>query len=1228
MGVPRLIGGKWLVGPSGFDSRGVTMRFAKLAIAVLSFTYAAFAQTGGTITGVISDPAGSLVANAPVEAKNTATGVVVPAATSATGNYTLNELPAGTYEINVAVPGFKKYVLTGVTVQQLQITRVDVTLVIGSATEAVTVNDVAPLLKTETGDISHNVTTATVDDLPMGQIGAVRVTTQAVLTIPGVNGGLTSISINGTPAASERIRIDGLDATYTLGNAYYSFGAPSVDSVQEVAIQTSNFAAEYGQTSGAVLSYTMRSGTNQFHGSAYDYWVNEDFNAAGAYSHLRPKTRKNDFGGTIGGPVRIPKIYNGRDRTFFFFSFESLPTTTTTSNNLLTVPTAQYQAGNFSAALAATANKVLGQDPLNRNIIQNSIYDPGTQRPASAADSRVIRDPFPNNIIPATSLDKVALRVQALVPQPQGSFASQLINNYVNPYTVKASDYIPSFKIDHSLNSKMKLSYAFGVVHIATPGPPTNTTEDGFPTLISTNFIPTHWVTTSNRLNYDQTLKPTLLLHLGAAYVGSSLSMPTAVSGYNATTGIGLTGPFTPLAFPIFSGLLGANNTGGLSGAGVITGIGGFQNTLEEKTNFNANLTWVKNNHTYKFGAEAAIEGYPNSNFINTNGNFVFSGAETALPYLNTTTVGGSTIGLPYASFLLGAVDNYNVAQPAIAKLGKHSVAFYAQDSWKVTRKFTLEYGLRYDFSTASKEQYGRFGTFDPTVPNTQDGGRLGGVTYGATCGCNGDFANNYKLGFGPRLGFAYQLNSKTVLRGGGALVINGTPDTGILARSVTSVNQVFSTAFAQPPMTLATGVPLTEAQVAYPNFSPSHFPVVAVPGTPGAAPTYWIDRNGGRPSRSFQWSAGVQREIVRNLVLEASYVGNRGMWWPTAAGLNYNANTPQSLLAAGLDITTASARAILSAPIGTAAAGSFQNKLPYPGFPLTATVAQSLRPFPQFSNAPTAEWAPLGDNWYHSLQIRATKRLSHGLNVSANFTWSKSLDNGVEAVENDVFNRAQNKYLSGSDRPLVLNINANYIVPVPEFTSNKILKYVLGGWQTGALLTYASGTPILVPASTNSLNTYTFQTTSYLNRVPGQPLFLQDLNCHCFDPTKTLVLNPAAWVSPAAGAWGTSPAYYNDYRSQRHPTENFNVGRTFKIREAMSLSVRAEFVNIFNRTVLPAPSSATPLTAATCFVSGTSGATGACQTGATVASGFGFEQTAAIAGGTRTGQIVARFVF
>ena len=399
--------------------------------------------------------------------------------------------------------------------------------------------------------------------------------------------------------------------------------------------------------------------------------------------------------------------------------------------------------------------------------------------------------------------------------------------------------------------------------------------------------------------------------------------------------------------------------------------------------------------------------------------------------------------------------------------------------------------------------------------------------------------------GFGPRLGVAYQLNEKTVLRAGAALLIGTTADVGIQARSVTSVNQVNSTAWAEAPMTLATGVPLTAAQIAYPNFSASHYPVVPIPGTPGSAPGYWIDRNAGYPSKSYQWSFGVQREIVRNLVVNAAFVGNRGVWLPSTGAVNYNANTPQALLADGLDITTASTRAILAAPIGSAGRRPVPEQAAVPGFPAygdegsAGAAAVPANSIP----APTALWAPLGDNWYDSLQVRVIKRLSHGLDLGYNFTWSKNLQDGIEGGQNDPFNRGQDKYLSGNDRPLVSNINFTYTVPPSPWVNNKILKYVLSDWNMGGLFTYASGAPILVPAATaNLLSTETFETNSYLNRVPGQPLFLDNLNCHCFDPTKTFVLNPAAWSLPAGGTWGASPAYYNDYRAQRHPTENFNV--------------------------------------------------------------------------------------
>jgi len=1218
----------------------------KPGLCLFVFALAAVAQSDrGTITGVISDPAGAVVANAPVEAKNLETGVVSQAGTSATGNYTLGQLPAGTYEINVTVAGFKKYTRAGLTVQALQTLRVDVTLEIGSSTESVTVTEAAPLLKTESGDVSHNVTSQRLNDLPLGNAGAVRNPLTVAQLIPGgYVVGASTLRVSGTPANSQQVRIDGLDATYSLGASTSSFGTPSVDAIQEVAVQTSNFAAEYGLAGGAVFNLTMKSGTNQFHGSAYDYWVNEGLFARGAYTHIRTKTRRHDYGGTVGGPVWIPKVYNGKDKTFFFFNYETRPTTVNTTTATQTVPTAAYRIGDFSAATLAQGNRSLGTDILGRNIIQNSIYNPASQRPASATDSRLVRDPFVGNVIPTAQLDPVALKIQALVPTascPAGTDLSLcnpagLTNNYLNPFSNNSVYLVPSIKIDHSLSSRNKISGFWGLNKEGTPNEGNPGTSEGFPQPIST-FAATSFITKTYRLNYDYTVTPTMLLHLGGGFVDSVLNMPSYTTDYDVTKQLGLKGPFEPHGFPNIgstgNSLLGANNTGGLNMLGN-SGFQGSQRSLQQKTNMAASLTWIKGNHNYKAGGELRFEGYPNFNIQRTNGLFNFSANETALPYLNTNSItsGGvtGTIGLPYASFLLGMVNNGNVSRPAVARLGKHVVGLFVQDTWKISRKFTLDYGLRYDYSTYQKEQYGRFGNFSPTTPNDTAGGHPGGVIYEATCGCN--FSKNYPWAFGPRLGFAYQVNSKTVIRGGAGILYNGTPNNNVVTRQVTSNNIFSASGFAQGSMVLGTGLPLTLAQIAYPNFSASYFPSG---GTVGGGPPFLIDQNGGRPGRSYQWSIGAQREIFRNLIIDAAYVGSRGIWWQANVLDNYNTFTPQDLVKYyGLDITNAADRAILAAPIGTAAAGKMQNKLPYAGFPTSQTVAQALRPFPQFTSGLAALWAPLGSTWYNSLQFKVIKRLSHGVDFTYNFTYAQELTLGAEAdspgpfgatgVVNDVFNRNNNKYISVYSRPLVSNIAVNYVAP--KWGKNKILRYVTGDWQIGAILTYASGTPLAVPTSSNNLATQLFRGT-LMNRVPGEPLYLQDMNCHCFDPTKTLVLNPKAWVDPAPGTWGTSTGYYNDFRTQRRPDENITFGRLFQIKERVSFEVRAEFTNAFNRTRLGNPTASNPATAPTCFVSGVSGTTGTCANGGAFASGYGFIATNGT-NGARNGQIVARIRF
>jgi hypothetical protein len=288
--------------------------------------------------------------------------------------------------------------------------------------------------------------------------------------------------------------------------------------------------------------------------------------------------------------------------------------------------------------------------------------------------------------------------------------------------------------------------------------------------------------------------------------------------------------------------------------------------------------------------------------------------------------------------------------------------------------------------------------------------------------------------------------------------------------------------------------------------------------------------------------------------------------------------------------------------------------------------VAQSLRPFPQYGNITNWHWVPLGDTWYESLQMKATKRLSHNLEFSSNFTWAKQLTSGVEddfgrgggVIINDAFNRPNQKALSTFDQPFQFVFSGSYTTPRwsagDKITGMKAVSWVARDWQIGTLLRYTSGLPIPTPASTNSLATYLFQGTNF-NRVPGVPLFTQDLNCHCFDPNTTFVLNPAAWSNPAPGQWGTAAAYYSDYRYQRRPVENLSIGRVFRIKERASLQIRAEFTNAFNRTEPNNPIATNALATQTRNAAG--------QTTA----GFGYINTATT-GTPRQGQLVARFVF
>jgi hypothetical protein len=1248
------------------------MRSFLLAAGIFVFALAAFAQTDrGTITGTIGDPAGAVVAGAKVEAKNVATGAVYEVASTDTGNYTIAQLPAGTYEMSVTVAGFKKFVRQNLTVQVAGTIRIDVVLEVGATSESVTVTEAAPLLKTESGELSHNVSTDRLDNLPaitlgaQGALGNIRNPLQAITLLPGTQFATdNTLRVNGMPSSTYSIRVEGQDASNGITRQSTQVNQAGLDAIQEVSVQVSNYAAEFGQAGGGYFNYTMKSGTNAFHGSAYDYLVNEALNSPvpftddGTGHHLRNRQRRNDYGFTFGGPIDIPKVYNGHDKTFFFFNFEQFRETQRVTTGLDTVPTLNYRNGDFSAALLGRLT-IAGQPASDANgtpIFQNQLFDPKTTRTVNGA---TVRDPYAGSMIPKGDMDPVAVKIQSMIPLPVGTRATGLINNYEAPaYDNYRHTTIPSIKLDHNLSSAIKISGYYSQTRAYSPQ--INDFQTPF-----TNSVIQDSKSHTVRINYDQSVTPTMLLHLGAGLLYTT--QPNLTPAFDQSS-LGWSKNFAaPTLFPWLS-ITPDPSRGGMSYVG---GIFNPYAYLEDiKPTQNASLTWVKGNHTYKFGGEMIFEGFPNLSYSRANGNLGFGAQQTADPW----EVGKGTnafTGFSYASFLLGRSLSLNHGTGSSNRLGNHSMGLYIQDTWKVTRKFTLDYGLRYDYVTLLKEQYGRMQDAAFNTPNPAAGNRNGSVLYEATCKCS--YNHNYPWALGPRLGAAYQITPKTVFRAGVGVAYGTAPYQATLSPNVGDFYTVSPTTYGDAATFLQDGNPFGVGNrfgnppIFWPDFRPN-YPSETAPGVrPPQSPFIGVDRNSGRPPRIFQWSIGLQRELTHNLVVEAAYVGNRGVWWtaPLLSTYGYNGLLPDTLKSTyGIDTSAAGDRTLLTTPISSPLVTSRFPWLAnpnnvYPGFPSGQTLGQALRPYPQWTGIPPFLGPPLGVTWYDSLQAKVTKRLSRGLSVDSAFSWQKEQNLGVSSdtsyltpapnLINDVYNYQQNKQISAFSRPFMLVITANYTTPrlAADNTSMKALSWLARDWTLGTLLRYQSGQVIRTPPSSNGFfnqirrtdNPATFGGgNTFFNRVPGVNPLQFDPNCKCFDPTTQLVLNPAAWTDAPAGTFGTSAPYYNDYRWQRQPAESISLGRIFRVAKEgrVTVNVRAEFQNMFNRVFLANPLGVSPSSSP--FVVGAGApnplsptvcAGGPCKAGSTLSSGYGFVNT--FNGGAaqpRTGQIVARISF
>ncbi len=1240
-------------------------RVSLVAVLLLSASVG-FGQTGlATVTGTVTDPSGAAIASAPIEVHNLENGSIFRAASSDTGNFTVPQLPVGDYDLTVSVSGFKKYSHTKFHLAADQTMREDVALQVGQSSESVTVTAEASLLQTETSETVGNFTLKQLDDLPLLTVAAtndgVRDYFAASRLLPGVQycdsatcpgGGsgnaITVTVINGTPNNTLTTRLDGATMNPTssrLGGATMETQS-STEAVQEVAILTSSFAPEFGAGGGAVVNVVTKSGTNDIHGTAYDYLVNTALNAAQPYTGLKNAIHQNDYGFTAGGPVWLPKLYDGRNRTFFFFSFEEFYQNLINDTTPDTVPTAAYRAGNFSSLVTAE-NRLVSTasgtytDPLGRTIPSGTIFDPSTT--FTAANGTLVRNPFPNNQIPVTSFDPVAVKILNLVPQPQGPLASQAGTNYLATYVGSRRTYIPSIKVDHNLGSKLHAAFYFQKTSTSTPR--TGTGADDLPNDITVSGTSGNAARTY-RLNLDHTVTPRLLIHYTLGWNDSDFLLGPE-DFLNIQQTLGLSGAISPgRGLPLIATGVSSNSAeGGMGNLGPQYD----QHFWERRPSFVTSATYVRGAHTYKAGAEIRQMKYPNFNYTYTAGEYTFGTTPStgnASNYTTQTSLNGATVsngfaGFGFASFLLGGAQAIAQNAPINLMTENYQAALFVQDSWKVSRKLTLDYGLRWDYGTYQKEQFGRYGDFSATAPNPSAGGRDGAIIYEANCNCN--FAHNYPYAIGPRLGAAYQINGKTVVRGGVGVVYGSLDDSAATGYSSNAAN-ASTPAFGQIAGLLQNGIP-SSVQAAWPTLN--NPAAGQAPGAVVGAPTL-LDQNTGRPMRLLQWNVTAQRTIGRDISVEAGYVGNRGVWEVAGSSLApQNALSQSTLAALGIpssdfsNVTLATAFNTTISGLTTAekqslAAVGLTQFLPYSNFPQTQTVRQSLVEFPQYSGLLAPAGAPLGKNWYDALQTKVTKRFSRGLTANANYTYSKT-----EALTStiDPYNRNLGKNLSPYDVPQQFRLSAQYETPRIRsgfIGNNKVLSYALSGWGTGWYLNYQSAPLVGLPTSSGTapisdflgygpgpaqlipgMSPWSVDWTDYSGVTHTTPL---NINCHCFNPATTQVLNPAAFTNVPNGQFAANQASIRSFRAQRQPSENANFSRNFRFKERYNFQVRAEFTNIFNRLQFPAINLGNFATAPTKFTTG--------PNAGLYSGGFGTIVPEAGTTGQRAGTLVGRFSF
>ncbi len=1126
-----------------------------LAFFLLASTASLRAQTtNGSIQGTVTDPSGATVSGASVTGRNLDTGLTITTVTTDAGLYSLANLPPGRYTVSIEGPSLKKYSREGVTVQTDATVTLDVQMVLGAVSENVTVIADASQLETATSDIGATVERSLVANLPLEVSGTIRNPVQFITLVPGFVGDVGNnpgsnstddFKVNGGQEGGTDILVDGVSISLVSPNTQWNKGV-STDAIEEFKVLQSNFSPEYGESGDGIVSLTVKSGTNQFHASAYDYLRNRVLDANSWKNNIQGLKKaintQNDFGFTGGGPVYFPHFYHGKDKTFFFFAYEGFRFRTG-SNNTISLPNEAFRKGDFSALLPAT-----------------QLYDPTTH----AA--------IPGNILtndPNFKASAVMTKVFALLPPTNGGLTNNTVDHSLSSTTANLYDV----KIDHVISDKNRISGGFDYDNTRTGGISSLSPIFGSSTPQNTRYA---------RFSDNYIFKPTVVNQFLFGFSRRYRAEGSNSIGQGFPAKIGLTG-VNNTTFPCFKFFGGPYRE-------VLNNCGDSE-FADNVYQLNDSVSWVKGKHNLKFGGGVRMLQFNVRRLTQASGEFDFNVTQT-----NSTGTASGTGGDSVASSLFGLVNTESLNYGAFHGVRYKDFYFFAQDSYKLTPRLTLNYGLRYDLDLPATEAFNRFSAVDPTLPNPGVGNILGAYTYfGTGTGRNGRKRpqDTYKKAFGPRVGFAYSINDKTVFRGGYGIFYEPLKEGSFADQDGLGF-------FNRQDLTSTNGFQIDSGVTRiFPISGP--FTPDAQNGSPGQpnGGLILVPRGSGRPADIQTWNLDIQRQITANLVLSIAYVGSKGTHLP-ALNIIPNQVNP-SFLSLGSDLTKPSTCLTDGTCPKAIAAGV---KLPYPGF--VGNINQLLRPFPQYGqfNQEDNSFTPdrTGNSTYHAMQLGVEKRFATGLSFLVSYTVSKNLTDADSAgpgvsgfigtnsfIGQNSFNRGSEKAVSQLDTPQSLVASFFYELPAGHgkryLNEGGVVDRVAGGWYVSGVASYKSGTPTTVyggcggTAGDVLFAGCSFTGIARVNVVPGASQTNKSSN---FNTATTPFWNPNAFSVPGALTFGNEPRSLSGARTFGGRNEDFTLGKKTRLfGETAAIDFRAEFFNIFNRHIYSAPSGfSTPLSA------------------------------------------------